>query len=51
MVSARAAGIETLMGVSAWTDSLGELRLAKPTVIITHPGEVLALLRSPTNRG
>lgn len=50
LVSARAAGIETLIGVTAWTDSLDELRLAKPTVTVTHPGEVLALLRSPTKR-
>ena len=47
MVSARAAGIETLIGVSAWTDSLAKLRLAKPPVTITHPGEVWGLLRSP----
>jgi HAD superfamily hydrolase (TIGR01549 family) len=45
LVSARAAGIKTLIGVSAWTDSLAELASAIPSVTVTHPIGVVELLR------
>ena len=45
LVSARAAGIKTLIGITAWADSLAELASAMPSVSVTHPIGVVELLR------
>ncbi len=45
LVSARAAGIKTLIGITAWTDSLADLVSAMPSVSVTHPIGVVELLR------
>lgn len=44
--SARSAGVQTLIGVSAWTDSVAALQAAKPTKTVRHPADILALLGS-----
>ena len=45
LVSARAAGIKTLIGITARTDSLADLVSAMPSVSVTHPIGVVELLR------
>lgn len=47
LLSARAAGISVLIGVTDWTDSEAGLALARPTVTVRHLGGVVELLRRP----
>ena len=44
--SGRAAGVTMLIGVTAWSDSPGDLMLANPSATVQHPDGLLPLLRS-----